>query len=141
MQGMQVELLAVADYANASGGKLNILGAFQVVRVAALPTRVPNLAVAVVTKSPIEAAKEERSITVRLVTPGGQIMVEVSAAMPLPTGEPEKGDRWSIAQLGINFQGVELQESGHYTVLVVGMAGDAIAQTMFRVKTVKQDGN
>ena len=141
MQGMEVELLAVADYANTSGGKLNILGAFRVATVAALPARLPNLGIAVVAKTAKDAVKEERSFTVRLVTPSGQVMMEVVAEMPMPKGEPDKGDRWSIAQIGINAQGIELREEGWYVVLVVGKSGDAIGQTAFRVKLVKKDGN
>ncbi len=111
---MTVKWLLLADFANVDGtGKLNIIGEFSNLRVAALP--VTHSFMSVVAKMCFSAAEAGRTINVelKLTDLDGAVVMHVG---PVQIGTPAEAIDARLIEIPfvINIQNLEFKKSGPY---------------------------
>ena len=113
---MRVTLAVLADYANISQeGKLNILGIFDRVQVAELPTSLPQMHF--VLRLEAHAAERDRahSVEIRLHDPDGQAVFEIKGEVTPRGGQPGLPVLTNQI-LGLN--NLRLQQTGGFNFVV-----------------------
>ena len=110
---MNVELFALCDAATESGGKLNMLGAFDSIVAPQVPHAHPFCAVALrIRFQRIEAGNH--TIKVAVVDEDGR-----PAVPPFQTSvtvRPGDGDEGAVANLILNFQQLRFAQYGRYSI-------------------------
>ncbi|MBL8022664.1 MAG: hypothetical protein JNK54_00075 [Elusimicrobia bacterium] len=110
---MKIEIFALCDAATEGGGKLNVLGAFDVIGVPELPLVHPSCAVAIrIRFKRIEVGAHRVKVAVvdedgRPSVPPFETTVEI---------RPLEGDESSVANLILNFQQLRFDKFGRYSV-------------------------
>jgi hypothetical protein len=110
---MKIEIFALCDAATEGGGKLNLLGAFDVIATATLPLVQPSCAVAIrVRFKRIEAGSHRVKLDVvdedgRHVVPAFDTSVDI---------RPEDGVESAVANLLLNFQQLRFEKFGRYSI-------------------------
>jgi hypothetical protein len=110
---MNVELFALCDAATESGGKLNLLGAFDAIVAPQVPHAHPSCAVALrIRFKRIEAGPHTIKVAVvdadgRPAVPPFQTSVNVRSA---------EGDEGAVANLILNFQQLRFAAYGRYSI-------------------------
>ena len=129
---MQLEILSFCDAATEHGGKLNILGATDTIMVPALPMKLPHCVIVLRFRV---ARIEEGEHTVKLMVidmDGGAIMnVDGKMNIRLSSGIS------SAVNLIINFNNLELKESGEYSI-EVAVDGIQMSSSPLYVKLAPQ---
>ncbi|MBL0058748.1 MAG: hypothetical protein IPP35_06510 [Elusimicrobia bacterium] len=110
---MNIEVFALCDAATEGGGKLNLLGAFDVILASQLPLAHPSCAVALrIRFKRIEAGPHR--IKVNVVDEDGRSNVpafETSIDI-----RPTEGDESAVANLILNFQQLRFEKFGRYSI-------------------------
>ena len=112
---MNVEVFALCDAATDSQGKLNILGTFDSIWAAAIPTRHPQCSVAVRLRfSRIEEG--DHKVVLHLVDEDGKLLMPpLDANLQIRFGE---NDPTAVANLVLNIQGLNIEKYGEYSVIL-----------------------
>ena len=110
---MEVEIFSVCDAATDSGGKLNILGAFDTLFAGKFPFAHPQCAIALRVRFSKHEAGEHK-FDIRLIDADGRVVLpplnaDVRVAIP-----PEAQS--SIVNMVLNIQGLRLERHGEYAV-------------------------
>ena len=110
---MEVELFAVCDAATQSGGKLNILGAFDRVNAKQFPASYPQFAIAA--RMRFERIEEgEHRVRINLVNVDGKpVIPSLDANLPVKFGD--KGDT-VCANMILNINGIKFETPGRYSI-------------------------
>jgi hypothetical protein len=110
---MKIEIFALCDAATEGGGKLNVLGAFDVIGVRELPLVHPSCAVAVrIRFKRIETG--DHRVKVDVVDEDGRHNVpsfETTVAI-----RPVEGEESPVANLILNFQQLRFEKFGRYSI-------------------------
>jgi hypothetical protein len=110
---MKIEIFALCDAATEGGGKLNLLGAFDVMSATALPLVHPSCAVAIrVRFKRIESGSHRVKLDMvdedgRHVVPAFETTVDI---------RPEEGVESAVANLLLNFQQLRFEKFGRYSI-------------------------
>ena len=113
---MQIKLALLADYANITAeGKLNILGIFDRIQVAALPAVHPFMQFIVRLEAHPAERDRPRKLEIRLHDPDGQTVFDISGEMVPHGGRP--GEAISANQI-IGINNLQIAKSGEYSFLV-----------------------
>ena len=110
---MEIEIFALCDAATESGGKLNILGAFDTLYARKLPATHPQCAVVLrVRYSRIEAGKH--TIRINFVDEDGK------AILPSLDGGTDikfrEGQQYAVSNLILNIHNLKLSKEGQYSI-------------------------
>ncbi len=110
---MRVEILALCDGANADGGKLSLLGAFDTIWVQKVPITYPYCAIALrIRFDNIE--KGEHKVTVNFVNEDGKhIIPALNGAIKLDFLLEQKS---ASANVILNLQGIKFEACGEYAI-------------------------
>ena len=110
---MNIEIFALCDAATEGGGKLNLLGAFDVMAAHTLPLVHPSCAVAIrIRFNRIESGSHRIKLDMvdedgRHVVPAFETMVDI---------RPEDGVESAVANLLLNFQQLRFEKYGRYSI-------------------------
>jgi hypothetical protein len=110
---MKIEIFALCDAATEGGGKLNLLGAFDVMAAQELPLVHPSCAVAIrIRFKRIEAGAHRVKLDMvdedgRHVVPAFETTVDI---------RPEEGVESAVANLLLNFQQLRFEKFGRYSI-------------------------
>lgn len=110
---MRIEVFSLCDAATVEAGKLNILGAFDSIRVSAFPAVHPQCAIALrIRFDAIE--KGEHKIVVNFVDADGKNVIPPAQGVITLTFPDEQ--RSGSANLILNLQGVKFEKCGEYSI-------------------------
>ncbi|MBK8575253.1 MAG: hypothetical protein IPN90_06080 [Elusimicrobia bacterium] len=110
---MKIEVFALCDAATEGGGKLNLLGAFDVMSASSLPLIHPSCAVAIrIRFKRIESGAHRVKLDMvdedgRHVVPAFETTVDI---------RPEEGVESAVANLLLNFQQLRFEKFGRYSI-------------------------
>jgi hypothetical protein len=110
---MNVEIFSICDAATDTGGKLNLLGAFDTIGCVSFPLMHPLCAVAMRLRfTGIEEGQHR--ITIHLVDEDGRMILPpldagISACVP-------EGQHSAAVNLIVNIQGLKIEKPGEYSV-------------------------
>ena len=110
---MKIEIFALCDAATEGGGKLNLLGAFDVMGAQSLPLIHPSCAVAIrIRFNRIESGSHRIKLDMvdedgRHVVPAFETVVDI---------QPEDGVESAVANLLLNFQQLRFEKFGRYSI-------------------------
>lgn len=110
---MKIEIFALCDAATEGGGKLNLLGAFDVIATRELPLIQPSCAVAIrIRFKRIESGSHRVKLDMvdedgRPVVPAFETSVDI---------HPEDGVESAVANLLLNFQQLRFEKFGRYSI-------------------------
>ena len=110
---MDVEVFSVCDAATDSGGKLNLLGAFDTLFSGKVPFTHPQCAIALRVRF-LKHEEGAHKFDIRLVDADGRIVLpplnaDVRVAIPA-------GGQSSVVNMVLNIQGLRLERHGEYAV-------------------------
>lgn len=110
---MQVEMFSLCDAATIEGGKLNILGAFDMIAAPKMPVVHPHCTVAL--RFRFQASEgNEHNISVKFVDiDGGNVIPPANGVIKIKYA---KEQRSSSANLVLNLQGLKLAKFGEYSI-------------------------
>lgn len=115
---MQIEVFSLCEAATSSGGKLNMLGAFDTIWAAKVPAVHPQCTVALRVRFRSSEGNQHR-VSVKLVDADGKHVVPPTDGM-INIKYPQ-GQRTSSANLILNIQGLKLEKYGEYSIdLAIG---------------------
>lgn len=110
---MRVEIFSLCDAATTDGGKLNILGAFDLIGAAKVPAVHPQCAVALRIRFDIHERGEHRVMVNFIDADGKHIIPSASGAIRIDfSGQQMSG----AANLILNIQGLKLEKYGEYSI-------------------------
>ena len=114
---MKVPLALLADAANVSEGKLNILGSFSVINARKFPTRHPEMKLVIrVEASPAEVGMEKK-IEVAMLDEDGKRLMGVSADFTVP--EPQNPGETVQIQTILGLRDTVFPKAGRYAIHVL----------------------
>ena len=126
---MKLEAFLICDAATLSGGKLNILGAFDQIRTERVPSKHFNSAVVVRLRVHPED-RGEHEIAVRLADPLGEpVLPELKGTLIVDPGEGTQASRVNVI---LAIQSMDLMEFGEYSVQLY-IDGEPFSQMPFYV--------
>jgi hypothetical protein len=111
---MDVEIFSLCDAATVSGGKLNILGAFDSIRVASVPATLRSCAIAIRLRfNRTEAGTKAWQVRV-LDSNGEQVLLQMNAnvAVPIPAQEIPS----ATIQIVVEIRPLKLPRLGAYRI-------------------------
>ena len=110
---MHVEVFTLCDAATGDRGKLNILGAFDAIFAAKMPTVHPQCSITL--RIRFESIEQgEHKITVNFVDADGKhVIPPLNATKQVKFGE---GQRYASSNLILNIQGLKLVAYGEYSI-------------------------
>ena len=110
---MLIEMFSLCDAATIESGKLNILGAFDVITAPKLPAIHPQCAVALRFRfNAIDGTSHK--ISVKFVDADGQYLISPTEGMVKINFQ--EGQRTSSANLVLNIQGLKFEQFGEYAI-------------------------
>ena len=110
---MQIEVFSLCDAATVEGGKLNMLGAFDTIMAAKVPTVHPQCTIALRLRfNSLEG--ETHNVSVKLVDADGKhVIPPVNGNIKIKFTEEQRS---SSANLVLNLQGLKLAKYGEYSI-------------------------
>lgn len=115
---MQVEVFSLCDAATSSGGKLNMLGAFDTLWVKKVPAVHPHCTVALRVRFNSSEGSEHK-VSVKFIDADGKHIIP--ATNGVINIDYSDGQRVSSANLILNIQGLKVEKYGEYSIdLAIG---------------------
>ena len=136
---MNLLVLLTADYANiTSDGKLNVMGIFRVINATNFPARHTSMHLVLKLGAELGEYGTERILTVKLMSPDGQEIFNLSGPMQIP--RPEGGLKPEVNAI-FELKDITFPEPGPYQFVVL-VDKDVKGSLMVYVnKTEPQQGN
>ncbi|MBF0387302.1 MAG: hypothetical protein HQL20_05540 [Candidatus Omnitrophica bacterium] len=119
---MIVEVFSLCDAATSDGGKLNILGSFDVIRVQKLPAVLAHCSIAIRLRF-FALEKGDHHIEVRFIDADGQGIIPPSAGSVKVDFSSEQ--RSAAFNLVLNIPGLKIDKAGEYA-LELRVAGQVV---------------
>ena len=114
---MRIEYLVVCDYAADQGGKLTLVGTFDLVNAPTVPYRLPNMGVGIrMRPERADLERGDHKIQVKLVAPDSAVLASLDGELRSSKGvsasdqDPER----IVAQLAFNLAGTTFSQYGRH---------------------------
>lgn len=134
---MQVPLALLADYANMSAeGKLNLMGAFDVIHTRQFPALHPQMHLVFrIEANPAEAGST-RKLEIKLMGEDGQTLLSLEAELRLEAKDPMPLGEMLRSNHIIGLQAVRFEKPGAYQFAIL-INGDVKATVPLKVLTIQ----
>lgn len=134
---MQVPLALLADYANISvEGKLNLMGAFDVIHARQFPALHPQMHLVFrIEANPAEAGST-RKLEIKLMAEDGQTLLSLEAELRLEAKDPTPLGEMLRSNHIIGLQAVRFEKPGAYQFAIL-INGDVKAIVPLKIQTIQ----
>jgi len=110
---MQIEIFALCDAATADAGKLNMLGAFDTIWVATVPTVHPQCTIALRVRFKTIERGEHRVLVNFVDMDGRHILLPANGTIRIDFPQEQRS---GSANLILNIQGLKIERCGEYAI-------------------------